>query len=272
MCTVSVLEIANLTYTYPDKTPALQDISFQIPAKSKVAILGANGSGKSTLLQHLNGLTLAQSGVVSVLGQRISKENLRDIRKTVGIVFDSPDEQLFSTLVYDDIAFGPRNLGYDEKTVAQKVEEVMTLLDITQLRNRPPFNLSLGQKKRVAIAGVLAMEPSIMVFDEPFSGLDPCTLQQFLNILEDLFCRGHTIIVTTHDVDIVYGWASEFVVLQEGHVLAHGGRALLEDKMLMEKAKLKAPDLYNIFCSTSYRPVCVADAAECVKRIGGNDK
>ena len=272
MSAVSVLEIANLHYTYPDKTSALKDISFQIPSKSKVAILGANGSGKSTLLQHLNGLTLAQSGVVSVLGQRIGKENLRDIRKMVGIVFDSPDEQLFSTLVYDDIAFGPRNLGYDEQTVAQKVEEMMTLLDITHLRNRPPFNLSLGQKKRVAIAGVLAMEPSIMVFDEPFSGLDPCTLRQFLDILEDLFGRGHTMIVATHDVDIVYGWASEFVIMQEGYVLAQGGKALLEDKTLMEKAKLKAPDLYNIFCSTSYRPVCVNDAAECVKKIGGNSR
>lgn len=269
---MAVLEVANVNYSYPDKTPALKDISFQIPVKSKVAILGANGSGKSTLLQHLNGLTLAQSGFVSVLGQRIRKENLRDIRKTVGIVFDSPDEQLFSTLVYEDIAFGPRNLGYDEPTVAQKVEEVMALLHIEHLRERPPFNLSLGQKKRVAIAGVLAMEPSIMVFDEPFSGLDPCTLQQFLAILDDLFHRGHTIIVTTHDVDIVYSWASEFVILQEGQVLAQGGRSVLEDKTLMEKAKLKTPDLYNIFCSTSYRPVSVNDAAECVKKIGGNGK
>jgi cobalt/nickel transport system ATP-binding protein len=144
---VSVLEISNLYYTYPDKTPALKKVSFQIQAKSKVAVLGANGSGKSTLLQHLNGLTLAQSGFVAVLGEKISKNNLRNIRKMVGIVFDSPDEQLFSTLVYDDIAFGPRNLGYDEKAVAQKVAEVMALLDITHLANRPPFNLSLGQKK-----------------------------------------------------------------------------------------------------------------------------
>ncbi len=267
---MSVLEISNLSYAYPDKTLALKDVSFKIPAKNKVAILGANGSGKSTLLQHLNGLTLAQSGSVSVLGQQISKANLREIRKMVGIVFDNPDEQLFSTLVYDDIAFGPRNLGYDEKTVAQKVTEMMMLLDITHLQNRPPFNLSLGQKKRVAIAGVLAMEPSIMVFDEPFSGLDPCTLQQFLEILEDLFLRGHTIVVTTHDVDIVYGWANEFVILQEGQVLACGGKQLLEDRMLMKKAKLKTPDLYNIFCSTSYRPVYVNEAAECVRKFGGN--
>ncbi|MCX7781649.1 MAG: ATP-binding cassette domain-containing protein [Negativicutes bacterium] len=267
---MSVLTVSNLNYTYPDKTPALKDVSFQIAAKSKVAILGANGSGKSTLLQHLNGLILPQSGVVAVHGQRIGKENLADIRKMVGIVFDNPDEQLFSTLVYDDIAFGPRNLGYDEKTVAQKVEEIMTLLAITHLRDRPPYNLSLGQKKRVAIAGVLAMEPSVMVFDEPFSGLDPCTLQQFLVILDDLYHRGHTLIVTTHDVDIIYGWANEFVVLHEGYVLAQGGRELLEDKMLMAQAKLKTPDLYNIFCSTSYRPVCVDDAAECIKKIGGN--
>lgn len=267
---MAVLEVSNLSYAYPDKTLALQDVSFQIPAKSKVAILGANGSGKSTLLQHLNGLTVAQSGSVSVLGQRISKKNLRDIRKTVGIVFDNPDEQLFSTLVYEDIAFGPRNLGYDEKTVAQKVEEMMALLDITHLRDRPPFNLSLGQKKRVAIAGVLAMEPSIMVFDEPFSGLDPCTLQQFLETLDDLFLRGHTLIVTTHDVDIVYGWANEFVILQEGQVLARGGKKLLEDEMLMQQARLKTPDLYNIFCSTSHRPVNVKGAVEYVKKFGGN--
>jgi cobalt/nickel transport system ATP-binding protein len=111
-----------------------------------------------------------------------------------------------------------------------------------------------------------------MVFDEPFSGLDPCTLQQFLAILDDLFQRGHTIIITTHDVDIVYGWADRFVILQEGRVLAEGGKELLENKALMEKAKLKAPDLYNIFAATPYRPVCMNEAAECIKKMGGKYK
>ncbi len=146
---------------------------------------------------------------------------------------------------------------------------MLNLLDIEHLRMRPPFNLSLGQKKRVAIAGVLAMEPSIMVFDEPFSGLDPCTLQQFLAILDTLYEMGHTLIVTTHDVDIAYSWANRFVILQEGKILAQGDRHLIEDSHLMMQAKLKTPDLHEIFSATPYRPSCVLEAKDCIDRMGG---
>lgn len=264
---MAILEIKDLCYTYPDHTNALDKVSLSIEKQGRIAILGANGSGKSTLLQHLNGLLLPQVGTVTVMNRRVSKEHLHEIRKMVGIVFDNPDEQLFSASVYEDIAFGPRNLGYGEDQVQQQVERVMALVDIQHLRHRPPYNLSLGQKKKVAIAGVLAMEPAIMVFDEPFSGLDPCSLQQFIELLDRLYSLGHTLLITTHDVDLAYGWADEFILLQEGSVLAQGSRELLESQELMRKVKLKLPNLYRIFSDCPAIPRTPQEAKNLLKEL-----
>lgn len=253
MVIVDIVEIKNLKYVYSDRTVALKDVSINIEEQKKVAILGANGSGKSTLLQHFNGILLPQEGSVNIKGISSCKENLYDIRKMVGFVFDNPDDQLFSTTVYEDIAFGPRNLKYEETKVEEIVEKVLDLVDIRKLKDKQPYNLSFGQKKKVAIAGVLAMKPEIMIFDEPFSGLDPYSLEQFLNILETLYNIGHTVIITTHDVDIAYGWADECIVLKEGEVLTQGDISLLEDKALMNRAKLKTPSLYEIFSDTPMR-------------------
>lgn len=250
---MNIIEINNLWYRYPDNTTALKDVSINIEEKKRVAILGSNGSGKSTLLQHLNGLILPQKGSIDIKGIPMCKEKLQDIRRLVGLVFDNPDDQLFSTTVYEDIAFGPRNLKYREDIVEEVVNKVLNIVGIEDLKDRQPFNLSLGQKKKVAIAGVLAMEPEIMVFDEPFSGLDPHSLEQFLSILEILYSIGHTIVITTHDVDIAYGWADECIILNEGSILAQGEIHLLEDEELMSRAKLRIPNLYKMFSNTSIR-------------------
>lgn len=259
---MNIVEIKDLTYAYTNEIVALKNISISIKEHKKVAILGANGSGKSTLLQHLNGLILPQKGHINIKGLPVCKKNLYDIRKIVGIVFDNPDDQLFSTTVYEDIAFGPRNLKYEEKKVNGIIERVLDLLDIRKLKNRQPYNLSFGQKKRVAIAGVLAMEPELMIFDEPFSGLDPYSLDQFLVTLEKLYDIGHTLIITTHDVDIAYGWADECIILKDGEVLAQGDIKLLEDKAIMNKAMLRTPILYEVFSNTSMRARDVNRARE----------
>lgn len=250
---MDIVDIRNLRYAYSDKTIALRNVSFNIKEGKRVAILGANGSGKSTLLQHLNGLILPQEGTVNIKGLDTCKENLQEIRKIVGFVFDNPDDQLFSTTVYEDIAFGPRNLGYDEVRVREIVEKALDLVDIQELKMKQPFNLSYGQKKKVAIAGVLAMEPEIVIFDEPFSGLDPYSLDQFLGTLDILYSLGHTLIITTHDVNIAYGWADECIILKEGEILAKGDINLLEDRVLVDEAKLKTPNLYEIFSNTPIR-------------------
>lgn len=257
---MDAISINNLSYSYPDNTPALKNISFSIAKRKKLALLGANGSGKSTLLQHFNGLFFPQTGQVTIMGYQCNKKNLPLIRKAVGIVFDNPDDQLFSTTVYDDVAFGPRNLGYDENQVNSAVQAALNSIGIADLAQRPPYNLSLGQKKKVAMAGVLAMEPEILVFDEPFSGLDPCSLQQFMLILEKLHQQNHTLIITTHDVDLAYSWADECIILAAGTLLAQGSTELLENAQLMAEAKLQVPLLPAIFAATPWRPKTISNA------------
>lgn len=265
---MNIIEINNLKYTYSDGTIALRDISMNIEENKRVAILGSNGSGKSTLLQHLNGLIFPQKGSIKIKGISVKKSHIYDIRKIVGLVFDNPDDQLFATTVYDDIAFGPRNLGYKENEVKELVNNALKLINIEELKDKQPFNLSYGQKKKVAIAGVLAMKPNIIIFDEPFSGLDPHSLEQFLSILETLHDMGSTILITTHDVDIAYEWGDECIILNEGRVVGQGKIDLLENESLMGKAKLRIPNLYNMFSNTTMRPRNVGEGKEFItKRI-----
>lgn len=251
---MKAIEITNLSYSYADGEQALASLQLSIPMGKRTAILGANGSGKTTLIHHLNGIFLAQQGQVRICGQLVQKKNLLDIRKKVGLLFDNPDSQLFSTTVYHDIAFGPRNLGLEEERVNSRVEQAMQAVAIAHLQEKAPYNLSWGQKKRVAIAGILAMQPEIIIFDEPFSGLDPASLQQFMRILEQLYTEGRTLIMSTHDVDIAYAWADEVVILKEGQLLAQGEARLLRERQLMEEASLEVPLLAEIFQGMEHIP------------------
>jgi len=216
---MSAIKVQGLSYTYPDGTDAIKDLNLHIEKNTRVAILGANGSGKTTLLYHFNGLILPQKGQVEIFGDEVSKENIKTIRQKVGLLFDNPDNQLFSTTVFNDVAFGPRNLDLDEKIVIEKVQKAMDMVSINDLKDKAPYNLSLGQKKRVAIAGILAMGTSLLLLDEPFSGLDPRSHKHFLNILDDLFAKGATQVISTHDVDMAYSWADEVFILDEGKIL-----------------------------------------------------
>ncbi len=264
---MQIVEIRNLSYKYPDGTQAINDISMNIKSGKKVAILGANGSGKSTLLQHLNGLILPQGGSIKINGINIEKKNLLEIRKNVGFVFDNPDNQLFAPTVLEDLAFGPRNLGLGEDKVVGLVHKILDLIGIKDLKDKQPHNLSLGQKRKVAIGGVLAMEPDILIFDEPFSGLDPQALEQFLEVLNTLYEMGKSLVITTHDVDIAYEWADEIIILKRGKVLKQGSIELLEDEELLKKANLSLPILCKIFKDFNLKARSVEEAREVISRM-----
>ncbi|MBQ3719060.1 MAG: ATP-binding cassette domain-containing protein [Methanomicrobium sp.] len=218
-----LIETRDLTHCYNDSIEALKGVNFIAGRKQRIALIGANGAGKSTLFKHFNGILKPTSGEVLVHGEHITKSNLKDIRKSVGIVFQNSDDQVFSPTVGQDIAFGPTNLGLDSATIEHRVSEVSRLLDIEHLRDRPPHHLSGGEKKRVAIAGVLAMEPQVLVLDEPTAGLDPkgvADLTAFVNRLPEEY--GMTVIFSTHHTELVAEIADYIYVMDRGRIVAQG--------------------------------------------------
>ena len=264
MTVTDSIEIKDLTYRYPDGTLALDGLTLSIPLPSRTVILGANGSGKSTLLRHLNGLIIPASGSVSIGGREVTKKTAHSIRQSVGLLFDNPDTQIFSPSVAADVSFGPVNLRLKPEEVDRRVERALATVDLADLAEKSPYNLSLGQKKRCAIAGVLAMEPRILLLDEPFSGLDPTALRQFLCTLEGLYEKGVTQIVSTHDVELAYEWAERVVVMERGRVKASGGRELLRDAELMEEAGLDLPLLVRLFRGRGEIPDSLEQAREMI--------
>jgi cobalt/nickel transport system ATP-binding protein len=259
---VLALEISNLSYHYPDMTPALKGINLQFKKGKKTAILGTNGSGKTTLIYHINGIIPASKGSVRVFGRDVIKENLNEVRREVGLLFDNPDNQLFSTTVFGDVAFGPRNQNIDPEMVNKRVDEAMLKMGIEELAERPPYCLSLGQKKRAAIAGLLAMKPGLLAFDEPFSGLDPDVGSQFRDILDQLVQKGTTLIYSTHDVNLAYAWADEVVIMKGGRVLASGEYDLLQDETVLHQASLPLPMLAQLFRNNKEQPRTMEEAME----------
>jgi len=243
-----ILETRDLCYSYGEGITALRDVNFIAPRASTIAVLGPNGAGKSTLFKHFNGLLFPTSGEVLYRGEPVSRANVREIRKQVGIVFQNPDDQIFSPTVREDVAFGPVNLGLDAETIEHRVDEALGLLGIEHLANRPPHHLSGGEKKRVAIAGVIAMEPQILVLDEPGSGLDPQGVENLTAFLKTLPRRfGMTIIFSTHHVDLVPELADYVYVLDRGAVIGKGTveEIFFEDDLL-RKARLREPALMRL--------------------------
>lgn len=242
--------VSELSYSYSGSKQALKDVSFQMDLGKKLAILGANGSGKSTLMQHFNGLILPQKGKISMGNLVVEQKNLKILRQKVGMIFDQPDDQIIASKVSEDLAFGPRNLRCSEEDVYRRVEEALSRMGIEDLRETSPYELSLGQKKKVAIAGVLAMEPEILVLDEPFTGLDPSSREGLKKALDELHQQGHTLIITTHNVDIAYEWADELMILKEGEVLYTGGVEALENELLVNEGNLESPRIVKLLEKT----------------------
>lgn len=233
------ISVRRLGFAYPDGTRALADVSFEVGHGEMIAVVGANGAGKSTLLLHLNGLLSPSEGSVDIGGIPVTKGTLAEIRRTVGMVFQDPDDQLFMPTVAEDVGFGPLNLGLSPVDVAARVDDALARVDALHLKERPPFRLSGGEKRAVAIATVLAMEPSILVMDEPTSGLDPRSRRRVMTILASF---RHTRILATHDLDLAAQLCERTIVLSHGVVAADGPTAeIFTDDALLAVAGLERP-------------------------------
>jgi cobalt/nickel transport system ATP-binding protein len=246
---MNVLETKDVSYKYPDGTSALENVNFHAPKGEIVALLGPNGAGKSTLFLHFNGILKPSFGTVLVENNPLNydKKNIMQVRQKVGIVFQNPDDQLFAPTVQEDVAFGPLNMGLEPEEVERRVTESLERVGMAGYEKKPPHHLSGGQKKRVAIAGILAMNPEIMVLDEPTSGLDPKGASQILRILYDLNQEGMTIVISTHDVDLVPLYASQVYIISEGHIIKEGtAKEVFDDVKTIREVNLRLPRIAHL--------------------------
>jgi cobalt/nickel transport system ATP-binding protein len=233
------IELSHLHYAYPDGFEALRGLDLVVARGEKVALVGPNGAGKSTLMLHLNGIFEPSHGSVRVAGMDVGRATLPRVRAEVGLVFQDPDDQLFSPTVRDDVAFGPLHMGLPEDEIHDRVERALAAVGMSGFERRLPHRLSLGQRKRVAMATVLSMDPSVLVFDEPSAGLDPRGRRELIRLLGEL---PQTMLVATHDMRLVAEVLDRTVVMDDGCIVADGPtRAILADELLLETHGLEAP-------------------------------
>ncbi|WP_433512820.1 energy-coupling factor ABC transporter ATP-binding protein [Nonomuraea sp. CA-143628] len=236
---VNSLEVSRLAYAYPDGTQALFGVDFTIRRGERVALLGPNGAGKTTLVMHLNGILTAGHGSVSVAGTQVRKDTLKEIRQRVGLVFQDPDDQLFMPTVRDDVAFGPANSGVSGAELERAVKGALERVGMLEVIDRPPHHLSFGQRRRVAVATVLAMEPEILVLDEPSSNLDPAARRELAEVLRSLDV---TVLMVTHDLPYALELCERSLILSDGVIVADGPtRELLSDAELLARHRLELP-------------------------------
>ncbi len=246
----AILEIIEVDYSYADGTQALGKVSLTIEEGKKIALVGPNGAGKSTLMLLFNGILRPALGQVLFRGERLKYDSrsLREVRRRVGMVFQNSDDQLFAPTVYQDVAFGPVNLGFPPDRVKKYVGYALQYVGLSGYERRPPHHLSGGEKKRAAIAGILAMEPEVMILDEPTSNLDPASSEEIMEMLDELNLGGKTLIISTHDVDLAYRWADEVVLMKDGGILRLGsGEEVFGDLELIREARLKPPMVVDLY-------------------------
>lgn len=246
---MNIIEVRNITYLYPDGTKALNNINFEVKKGDMVSLLGNNGAGKSTLFLHFNGIFEPSSGEIIVDTKKLKydKKSLLDVRQKIGIVFQNPDDQLFAPTVEEDVAFGPLNIGLPQEEVKKRVTNALKRVGMEGYEKKPPHHLSGGQKKRVAIAGILAMNPEIMVLDEPTSGLDPKGASKILKLLYELNKEGMTVIISTHDVDLVPLYSSKVHIIKEGEIIKEGTpQEVFNDVETIRKADLRLPRIAHL--------------------------
>jgi len=234
-----IIRVDNLSFCYPDGQQALTNINLTIYHGESVALIGPNGAGKSTLLLHLNGI-LRSDGVVKVFSKPVDNKNLRWVRSKVGLVFQNPDDQLFSPTVFDDVAFGPINMGYSEAEVQKCVTRALDWVGMTGYEQRSPHHLSVGEKKRIAMATVLSMNPELLVIDEPTSNLDPGSKWSLIELL-----RGFSVtkIIATHDLELVEALCQRVIVFDDGHIVADAATDhILANKPLLVAYRLAAAE------------------------------
>ncbi|MGL4669221.1 MAG: ATP-binding cassette domain-containing protein [Methanobacteriaceae archaeon] len=243
------IEAIDISYTYPDGTEVLKNVNFSAEKGEIVALLGSNGAGKSTLFLHFNGIFEPCEGKIKVENEDIvyNKNGLMKIRQKVGIVFQNPDDQLFAPTVEEDIAFGPLNLGLSQEETEKRVTDSLKKVGMGGFENKPPHHLSGGQKKRIAIAGILAMNPKIMILDEPTSGLDPKGASKILKLLYQLNKEGITIIISTHDVDLVPLYANTIYIIGNGKIIKKGNpHEIFADVQTIRNANLRLPRIAHL--------------------------
>ena len=263
-----ILEARHVSYSYGSgETPTLKDLSLSIRRGRRTAVMGANGSGKSTFFLCCNGILRPDEGQIYYNGQPLSyrKKDLLSLREKVGIVFQDPDMQLFCASVYQEISFGPLNLGLPREEAAREVEAVIRRLGITPFRHRPAHALSGGQKKQVALADILVMHPELLILDEPFAALDPSHVHIIRDMIRDLEKDSSpsgplTVVIATHDTDFALEWADEVILFSEGQVLAQGAPAsVLTDRELLARASLDLPGVIKVFESLQAAGLLGAD-------------
>ncbi len=234
-----MIEADDVYFSYPDGHEVLKGLNCRIEKGEKVALIGPNGAGKSTFMSHLNGVELATRGRVVIDGQTVSKENLKAIRRKVGIVFQDPDDQLFCPTVFDDVAFGPLNLGLEREQIEARVREALAVVGLEGFEERSSFHLSFGERKRLALATVLSYQPDILVFDEPSTNMDPLNRRNLINWLKE---SDKTVLLCTHDLDIALEVCSRCLLLVDGRIVADGPAAeILYNRKLLEENKLELP-------------------------------
>ena len=234
-----LLEVKDLAFAYPDGRQALFGVDLTVSRGERVALLGPNGAGKTTLVLHLNGILEAGAGTVRVEGLDVVKKNYKEIRRRVAIVFQDPDDQLFMPTVWDDVAFGPANLGLRGEELKLRVKKALAAVGMEDVGDRPPHHLSFGQRRRVAVATVLAMEPDILILDEPTSNLDPASRRELTEVLRQLDV---TLLIVTHDLPYALELCPRAVVMNEGAIVADGPtQDILSDAALMTANRLELP-------------------------------
>jgi cobalt/nickel transport system ATP-binding protein len=246
-----IFRLENLSHCYSDGTLALDDVSLSFERGARIALLGTNGSGKTTLLHHLNGILKPTSGTIYYEDEPLQydSKSLLELRKRVGFVFQDPNDQLFAPTVKQDVAFGPLNLGIPAEQVKKIVEEALKTVGMDEFANKPPHFLSLGQKKRVALAGVLAMQPEVIIMDEPTSNLDPRATSEILHLLLHLNKEAEiTLLLATHDVDMVPLFAKKLYILSKGKLASYGSpKELFSDTEMIRNVNLRSPRLTHLF-------------------------
>ena len=241
------LEIKELAFAYPDGNQALYGVNLSIQKGERVALLGPNGAGKTTLVMHMNGIHPTSHGSIHVAGQLVdskNKESIKQIRSKVGIVFQDPDDQLFMPTVGEDVAFGPYNMGLRDAELSKVVDEALELVGMSEFKDRPQHHLSFGQRRRVAVATVLAMKPEILILDEPSSNLDPASRRELADILRSLDI---TIVMVTHDLPYAFELCERSVILSGGIIVADNDtKIILKDQALLKSHRLELPVGFNL--------------------------
>jgi cobalt/nickel transport system ATP-binding protein len=233
-----VIRVRNLQFSYPDGCRALKAIDFVLHKGDTVALIGPNGAGKSTFILHLNGV-LRGEGMISVLGEELDRNNVHRIRSRVGVVFQDPNDQLFMSTVFDDIAFGPLNFGIPPKEVKSRVDKILAEMGLKKVSMKSPHHLSLGEMKNASLATVLVLEPEILILDEPTSNLDPGSRRKFIQLLNRLPISK---IIATHDLDMVVECCSKVVLMNDGLIITQGDtKKILNNKKLLEQHNLEIP-------------------------------